>query len=253
MKTALIRRALGGALVLGTVAGGLGYTAATVDGADRTAPTTTWGKPAGAPAEDPAGDVGRGRASTPLGKLLLPVPENYRLGPDRELYGNDQELTGKQAAAVMKDEGRGLTGEKRREFEKIIDRLGVRGIASRTYALFDNTLVVQVEVARMKSGKDVRTLYDFKAGLSELVGLKKGPKIEGHKKAACFMLPMDHPDEDRNEDGEDTGVDRMTCTAYVSDMLVSVSAYGSRPFDKSAATSLVKRQLDHLTSPGEYV
>ncbi|MFI6288075.1 hypothetical protein ACIBCM_25575 [Streptomyces sp. NPDC051018] len=253
MKTALIRRAIGGAMVLGALAGGLGYTAVTVDGADRTAPTTTWGKPAGAPAEDPAGDVGRGRASGPLGKLLLPVPENYRLGPDRELYGNDQELNAKQATAVMKDEARGLTGKKRREFEKIIDGLGVQGIASRTYALFDNTLVVQVEVARMKSGKDARTLYDFNAGLSELVGLKKGPKIEGHKKAVCFVNSMDNPDEEQNENDEDNGLDRMTCTAYVSDTLVSFSAYGSRPFDKSAATSLVKRQLDHITSPGEYV
>lgn len=94
-------------LVLGAVGGAAAYTKVTVDSADRTVTTKVWGEGAHKPAKDPAGDVGRGRADTELSKLLLPVPENYRLGPDMGEYGNDDEISGKKATAQMKESGRG--------------------------------------------------------------------------------------------------------------------------------------------------
>ncbi|THA64973.1 hypothetical protein E6R60_33350 [Streptomyces sp. A0642] len=230
-------------LVLAAVAGAAAYTKATVDGADRTVATRLWHDPSQGPGEDPAGDVSRGRASTELSKLLLPVPRGYRLGPDSGELGNDSELSGRQAAAEMKDSSRGLAGKRRREFEKRIDKLRVRGLAVRTYASAANDLVVETQLVRMDA-KAVRDMYGFKVELFDAVGLfRDGPAIDGHKKnAKCFLARK----------GEQK-VETMVCTAYDGGVLLSFSASGAKPFDKSAVAELVKDQLDHIKSPGEYV
>ncbi|MGW2558479.1 hypothetical protein ACWCXB_04350 [Streptomyces sp. NPDC001514] len=237
-------------LVLAAVGGGLTYTGLAIDRADRTAPTTVWGESVGTSAEDPAGDVARGRASTPLSKLLLPVPSGYRLGPDIDSYGNDVEIGDKEATALLKDEGASLSGKKRRDFEKRIDRLGVQGIAMRSFASDANDLVVEVQIARMKNKKQIHDLYELKTELAELLEFPKGPKIKDHKNSACFLMPQLNEDAEGKDKSE---LDAMACTAFDSELLVSVTAYGTKPFDKSAVAELVKKQLDHIASPGEYV
>ncbi|MFJ3504384.1 MULTISPECIES: hypothetical protein [unclassified Streptomyces] len=76
-------------LVLGLIGGGVTYTALTVSSADRTAPTQVWGTPEKtARDEDPAAALARGRAGTPLSRLLLPLPEGYEFGvPTRSCTG----------------------------------------------------------------------------------------------------------------------------------------------------------------------
>jgi hypothetical protein len=253
-KPARVRRLLAtvlpSVLVLGAVAGGLTYTGLTVDRADRTAPTTTWGPADDDPAKDPASNAGRGRAATPLSKLLLPVPLGYRLGPDIESYGNDGEIGDKEAVALIKEGGRGLSGKKRRDFEKRIDKLGVKGIALRSFASDANDLVVEVQITQMKDKKRIHDLFELRTELAELLEFRKGPKIKDHKKSACFLLPQG------NAYGEDKGksdLEAMSCSAFDSELFVSVTAYGTKPFDKSAVAELVKKQLDHIASPGEYV
>lgn len=97
---AVLSCALGGAVGAGA------YIVHKVGGADRTARTTVWQKPDGEPDKDPAGDVSAGRASTELSKLQLPVPAGYTLGPDSGSDGNDSEISGKKAAAALKETGR---------------------------------------------------------------------------------------------------------------------------------------------------
>ncbi|MEV5601670.1 hypothetical protein AB0L33_09535 [Streptomyces sp. NPDC052299] len=232
-------------LVLAGVGGAAAYTKVTVDGADRTVPTRLWQKPAHEPAKDPAGDLARGRASTELSKLLLPVPAGYRLGPDSGTYGNDAELSGAAATAEMKDGGRGLSGRQRREFEKRIDKLRIQGLAIRTYASHDNDLVIDTQLVRMKDKKAVRDLYTFRHELFDSIGvLRDGPKIAGHRRnASCFLDPKD----------DDRRVEGMFCMAYEGEVMVTFSASGIDPFRKSAVAELVKDQLNHITSPGEYV
>ncbi|MGW0465799.1 hypothetical protein ACWDX6_11075 [Streptomyces sp. NPDC003027] len=232
-------------LVLGAAGGGIAYTAVTVQGADRSAPTVAWG-PTAEPGKDPAAGVVRGRATTPLSKLLLPVPEGFRLGPDIESYGNDSEIGPKEATALLKQEARGLTGKKRREYEKKIDRLGVQGVAMRSFTSDNDDLVVNVEIVRMKDKKRIRDLFGVKRELFELLEFPEGPKIKDHKKSFCFAWPKGEKDKRSDLDG-------MVCSAYDSELSVTVTAEGSRPFDKSAVAALVKKQLDHIESPGEYV
>lgn len=240
-------------LVVGAIGGGVTYTGVTVAGADRSAPTQVWEQAeADAADKDPARDlISKGRTTTELSRLLLPVPDGYVLGPDDDLYGNDGELTDKQATALVKQEGKGLSGKKRRDYEKRVDRLGIKGVAVRTFASVDGDRVLTVRITRMKDKRRIHDMYKLRSDLAELLELKKGPKIDGHRNSSCFLLP-ERKDLDKGEKKEDQ-LEGMICSAYDSETLVSVSASGAKPFDKSAVATLVKKQLDHIKSPGEYV
>lgn len=248
----LLVRALTGVLVLAAVGGGIAYTAVTVDGADRTAPTVAWANPTPeVESTDPAEGIARGRASTPLSKLLLPVPVGYQLGSDIEGYGNDGELGAGQAVGLLRSTGKGLYGKKRREYEKRIDALGVQGMAMRSYATFSSDLQVEVLVLRMKDKRAVRSLYDLRKELSEAVGFRKGPKVVDHaRNAACYLVPESTTGDKERKEAQLRG---MTCTAYTGEFLVTAMAYGASPFDKEAVAELVRNQLGHIDSPGEYV
>ncbi|MFF9195060.1 hypothetical protein ACF09L_07625 [Streptomyces sp. NPDC014779] len=240
---------LTGVLVLGVGAGAT-YTGVTVAGAERHAPTVAWEEPP-TPPKDPAANAADGRASTPLSKLLLPVPLGYALGPDIEEYGNDVELSAQDAVALAKQSGKGLSGKKRRDFDKRIEKLGIQGIAMRSFVSDDSDLVVEVQVVRMKDKRFGERMYAMRGEVADLLKFPKGPKIDGHKNAGCWLMPQPKGD---SEDGDaEENLDGMLCSAYDSEYSVSVTAFGSRPFDKSAVAALVKKQLDHIKSPGEYV
>ncbi|MEV8391303.1 MULTISPECIES: hypothetical protein [unclassified Streptomyces] len=233
-------------LVLGALAGGLGFIRTTVDGADRTAPTRVWTKTIRQPGDDPAGDLAKGRTETELSRKLLPVPGGYSLGPDVEGYGhdgygNDGELTGKQATALMKSAGMGLSGSLRRALNKEIDKLGVKGIAVRSYSADRSDLVAEVYLMRTENRRFLRSWY---AAEKDWPGARKGPKIEGHSTAECFLAP-------KTDDTSD--LDSMRCVAYDGDLAVTLFASGLKPFDSAAAAQLMKDQLDHIESPGKYV
>ncbi|WP_418957836.1 hypothetical protein [Streptomyces tritici] len=249
----LLTVVLPAAVVVLALAGAAVFTGVTVSRADRSAPTDVWAETAAdGTAEDPAADrARRGRADTPLSKLLLPVPDGYTLGPDEELYGNDGELGPKEAVALLKREGKGLAGKKRRDYEKRVERLGVQGFAVRSFARMPaGDLLVSVQVVRMKDKRQIRGVYELKNELASLLKFPKGPKIGGHKNSACFLMPEV---EGLEAEEKKHALGGMICSAYDSDVLVSVSATGAKPFDKSEVAELVKKQLDHIKSPGEYV
>ncbi|KPC79594.1 MULTISPECIES: hypothetical protein [Streptomyces] len=232
-------------LVLGTVGVAAGYTHATVDEADRSVETTVWRVSAHEPGKDPARDTSRGRSDTALSKLMLPVPAGYRLGPDDGEYGNDDEMDGEQAVAAMKEGNRGLAGKERRDYDKRIDKLRVQGLAVRSYTTQEDELEVHAQIVRMKDKKAVRSFHTFQTELFDALGIfRKGPEVKGHtRNAACYLQP-----EDSGSDIED-----MVCAAYDGELSISVSATGVKPVDKAAVVELLKDQLDHIKSPGEYV
>ncbi|MDX3853267.1 hypothetical protein [Streptomyces sp. AK02-01A] len=236
----LVGTVLPAVLVLGAAGGGIAYTKNTVDRADKTAPTTVWKKTAAKPDPDPAGDIGKGRTDTDLSRKLLPVPDGFRLGPDIGEFGNDDELTAKQATTLMKSIGEGLSGKIRRELNKEIDKLGVKGLASRSYTADSNDLVAEIYVMRITDREAVHNWYKSQ---SQRPGTRKGPAVEGHKKAACFLAPKNTK----------TDLDGMECVAYDGELTVHIVAYGTKPLDTSAVADLMKDQLGHIASPGKYI
>ncbi|MEU2837004.1 hypothetical protein ABZ776_07860 [Streptomyces sp. NPDC007076] len=241
----VIRMALPVVLVAAAVAGAAVYAQNAVDGADRSAGTALWEEPAHKPGKDPAGDVARGRASTALSKLLLPVPTGYRLGPDNGELGNDGEQSGRKATAAMKQGAHGLAGKQRRAYEERIDKLRIEGIATRSYTADDNTLSINTQIMRMKDRKAVRNLHTFRTGLFDSLGIFRAePKIKGHTGNARCYVPRERDKGD---------IESMNCLAYDGEVSISLSASGTRPFDRKAVSELLKDQLDHIKSPGEYV
>ncbi|MER8041840.1 hypothetical protein [Streptomyces sp. NPDC094032] len=252
----LLTVALPAVLVLGAAGGGIAYTAVTVSDADRSAETIAWQKPAAKnekAGDDPAAATLKGRADTPMSKLLLPAPSGFHLGPDIDSYGNDGELSGKEAAALLKNDARGLSGKKRRAYEKQIERFGVQGIGVRSFASDSDDLVVEVRIVRMKDRKWIADLHRVKGEIAGVLEFPKGPKIPGHRNSACYLMPDFDQERDGDKADPESDLGGMSCSAYDSDLLVSVVAYGSAPFEKSSVAELVKKQLDHIKSPGEYV
>lgn len=237
--------ALTALLVLGAAGGGLAYTKMTVDGADRSAPTRVWKEPRKTPSDDdPAPDPLRGRSDSALRKKLLPVPEDFSLGPDIAEFGNDAELSGRQARALVEESGRGLPAKQRREHRKYVEKLRLQGVVMRSYASNTLGVTVEVQISRMANEKAVREMSEFRSRLFEAVPVfRDGPEIKGHKNARCFLPPKDSEVE----------LETMFCTAHQGELLISFSVDSTKPFPKSTVTKLLKDQLDHLESPGEYV
>lgn len=253
-KRRLFPYVLSAVLVLG-VAGAGTYTGITVAGAERHAPTVGWEPPQEA-GKDPAGEIRDGRASTPLSRLLLPVPHDYSLGPDVEQYGNDGELAAADAVALLKQQGKGLSGKKRRDFDRRVEKLGVQGIAVRSYASDDSDLVIEVQAIRMKDKRFVTELHKLRGEVAGYLGFTEGPKIKDHKNASCWVVPRGEDGDGDDDGGEDRSAYRLeglSCSAYDSEYFVSVVAYGGPSLDRSAVAELMKQQLDHIKSPGEYV
>ncbi|MFE5590453.1 hypothetical protein [Streptomyces sp. NPDC056549] len=252
IRRVLLRVVLPSVVVLGLIGGGVTYTAVTVSSADRTAPTRLWGDEdeTAKDAEDPAAALARGKAGTPLSKLLLPLPEGYEFGPDEELYGNDGELGAAEATALMKQSGEGLSGKKRRTFEKEVDKLGIQGIGVRSFADPGSDVVVTFALASMKDKKQIRNSFRIRKEVMDALGARKGPKVKDHKNAVCYLAPED---DSLDKKERAAALEEMICLAYDSEVLVTVEAAGAKPFDRASVADLLKKQLDHIASPGEYV
>ncbi|MEU6168571.1 hypothetical protein [Streptomyces tanashiensis] len=251
VRRALLGVVLPSVVVLGLVGGGVTYTAVTVSSADRTAPTQLWGAEEEAEeGKDPAAALARGKAGTPLSKLLLPLPEGYEFGPDEELYGNDGELGAAEAAALMKQTGEGLSGKKRRAFEKEVDKLGIQGIGVRSFADLSSGVVVTFEVASMKDKKAIKNSFRIHKEVMDALEARKGPKVKDHRNAVCYLAPED---DSLDKKERAAALEEMICLAYDSEVLVTMKAAGAKPFDKAAVAKLLTQQLDHIASPGEYV
>ncbi|MFJ2176524.1 hypothetical protein ACIOHE_26985 [Streptomyces sp. NPDC087851] len=227
-------------LVGGALVGGFAFVRTTVDGADRSAPTTVWAETRGKPAKDPAGPIGRGRADTELTRKLLPVPPGYQLGPDIGEYGNDTELSAGQAIKMMKDAGAGYPGAARQEVYKEIDGMGIEGLALRSYRLSGAYFVADVSLLALKDAEAARRWYAVK---SQRPGARKGPVIEGREHSSCFVEPGSEVD----------GVEAVSCVAYEGEIAVAVLVQGMEPVNKATLAELVKGQLDHLASSGRSV
>ncbi|MEU6380982.1 hypothetical protein [Streptomyces sp. NPDC046909] len=236
----------GSVLLLGAVIGGTGYTVVTVQDADRDPGKPSWKFPSAAK------DEGTAEEAKGLRALLMPYEENgFAQGPDLAEFGSDAELSGKQATALRKESLSGLSAGQRRQLEKRIDRQRIKGIVMRSYlsadmyALYDDkSVTVGVVLTQMGSHAAVEDVSTSQNELFEALDIfRKGPKIEGHKDAKCFLNPKD----------KDEKLDRMRCSASVGDVLVEVTASAVAPMDKQAVATFLSSQLDRIDDPGKAV
>jgi len=235
----------GSVLLLGAVVGGTGYTVVTVQDADRDPGKPSWKFP------KVAADQGTAEAKGLRG-MLMPYEENgFAQGPDIDEFGADAELSGRQATALRKESPKGLPPADRRKLEKQIDRQRIKGVVMRSYlnangyAVYDDKVSsVSVTLTQMESQAAVRNSSTSEIEFFEALGImRKGPKIDGHKNAKCFLSPKD----------KDEKIDWMFCSAYVGDVLVAVNASGVAPLDKGGIATFVAAQLDRIDDPGKAV
>ncbi|MGW9590404.1 hypothetical protein ACWHLZ_08800 [Streptomyces chartreusis] len=239
----------GTVLLLGAVVAGAGYTVVTVQDADRDAGLPTWKFPKPAAADKAEQSD---KAASGLRGLLLPYDEKgYTRGPDLGEFGSDAELSGRQASELRKESLKELPRKERRQLERELDKKPIEGMAMRSYykadgqAIYDKkAFFASVVLARLESraaAKDVATgQNEF---LSALGLFRKGPKLDGHKSAKCFLTPK----------GLDEKLDRVYCTGWSGDVLISVTASGVRPLDLTSIGLFVTAQLDRIDDPGKAV
>ncbi|MER5379526.1 hypothetical protein ABT040_04480 [Streptomyces sp. NPDC002688] len=234
----------GAVLLLGAVVAGVGQTVVTVDEADRDPGKPTWHFPKAVKDKKP-------KAATGLEGMLLPYDEGYTRGPDLGEFGSDTELTGRQAAALRKEAIGGLPRTQRRQLEKGIDEQHIKGMVMRSYLSSDpyavykkKSFIVSVTLSQMENQRTVREIATGQNRFLDGLGIfRKGPKIEGHKNAGCFLPPKD----------SDEKLDEMICSAYVGDVLVNATVSGVKPLDSQAVSRFLAAQLDRITDPGEAV
>lgn len=240
-----IAAVVGCVLLAGAVVAGVGLTAVTVRSADRDPGIPSWEFPKAAAGKEASAPQG-------LAGLLLPYGDDGRLrGPDLGEFGSDAQLSGARATALQKESLRGLPRSQRKLLEKEVDRRRITGMAMRSYISGsasinqdDDVYTASIVLAKMDNRSAVRDLARFQTEFLESLDiLRKGPKIKGHNNAACFLPPKN----------EDLAIETMFCSAYVGDVLVTVTADALAPIDTKSVASLVREQLDRIDEPGKAV
>ncbi|MFJ8938520.1 hypothetical protein ACIRL0_22830 [Streptomyces sp. NPDC102365] len=254
MRPARIVAGVAACALLVAVVGGVGFTAVAVDGADRDAGAPVWRFPKksaddGEPKEAAAG------AKSGLAGLLVPYEtdpdaDGFTRGPDIDEFGSDSRFSGRQATELRKQSIRDLPRSQRLRLEKQIDKQHIQGMAMRSYvsppdSLDHNGKVFTVDIVLSQMDKKtVRDLATFQNEfLNALEIFRRGPKIEGHKNAQCFLPPKEAKEK----------LDLMVCSAYKGDVLVSATAYGVKPLNTKGVAVFLREQLDRIAEPGEAV
>ncbi|NYV74026.1 hypothetical protein [Streptomyces sp. UH6] len=238
----------GAALLALAVVGVSGFTVVTVRGADRDP-----GKPVWEHQEPAAGKKERAAEAEGLRGMLLTYEEStLAAGPDMNEFGSDTELTGKEAAELVKESFADLPRTQRKQLEREVDKRHIKGIAMRSYAYAQEVdesayaleiVLTQVEGDR-SAQEDAKAERKVFQALKELGVFTAGPKVPGHgKNAWCYVLKADK--EGQNES--------VFCVGHQGEVQASLSADGPRPIDKKDIAGLFGKQLDRIETPGEAV
>ncbi|SNT42255.1 hypothetical protein SAMN05216252_124124 [Actinacidiphila glaucinigra] len=177
-----------------------------------------------------------------LGKLLLPVPDGYSLGPDIAEFGNDAELSAERAEELMRGDLGGVPKKERDLVRKAVAGLHIQGMGMRTYREDEARFFVETQIVQMKNKRSAKAGTEFFTAFTKALGVfRNGPKIAGHDKARCVLPPK--------EPGQK--LDSMMCQATEGDLLIRMSVTGTSPLRKTEAADLLKEQLDRVQDPGE--
>ncbi|WP_335981244.1 hypothetical protein [Streptomyces sp. CA2R106] len=234
--------AVAAALVAVAACGGLGY--AVLHGGQGTVAAKPAATPWSSPAPTATKAFGARSGGSHYGSprlLLLPVPTGYRPGPDVEGYGNDVALGAEQARQLVRGDSQDLSAKERKELDEAVDALHIESAGMRTYLEDGGDLEVQIRIVQMKNKEAAKAQTEYFTAFTKALGVfRTGPKVKGYPKATCVLPPID----------KDEKLDGMTCQATEGDLMVTMSADGTRPLAKSAAADLLRRQLDRIKDPG---
>nr|WP_253267883.1 hypothetical protein [Streptomyces asoensis] len=249
LRPGRIAAVAGSVLLACALVGGVGYTVVTVQDADRDPGKPTWKFPP--VAQDDEKTKQDGAAASGLSALLVPYgTDGFELGPDLGEFGADAEFSGAQATAMRKESIKDLPSKSRRQLEKLIDKERIKGVAMRSYIVgrsdYNTTdaITFDVNLSRMENRTAVReAATSFNGFLAATDVFRKGPKIAGNKDAQCFLTPKDKDEE----------LGFALCTAYVGDVLVSVTADAPGVLDAKFVAQFFTAQLDRIDDPGQAV
>jgi len=237
----------GSVLLACAVVGGVGWTVVKVQDADRDPGSPAWKFPA-LSAERDGGKKG-GAAGSGLRALMLPFDDGFQPGPDLDEFGQDTEFSGAQATALRKESFRELPSASRRKLEKMVDKERIKGMARRSYVApgpdyNSKAVTFEVTLSRQENPTAVRrSAAAFNGFVAAMDVFRKGPKIDGHPDARCFLSPKGKT--------KDLGV--ALCTAAVGDVLVSVTSAAPEPIDGTFVAKFFAKQLDRIDDPGQAV
>ncbi|MFJ9735880.1 hypothetical protein ACIRUL_31785 [Streptomyces sp. NPDC101171] len=234
-------------LLAGALVAGVGHTVVTVRAADRGAGPPLWRFPR------TAADEKKAEPRHGLAGMLVPYGTGTWVpGPDIGEFGADAELTGAQATALRKRSVSGLPRTTRKEMERQIDRQHITGMAMRSYFSAqsqpylwnEEVYAVSITLSRMGDESAARRISTSTNKIvQELGALRAGPAVKGHEDAKCFRSPK----------GSGEGVNGMFCSAYVGDVLVTITASGAKTLDGDGVAKLLATQLDRIAEPGAAV
>lgn len=176
-------------------------------------------------------------------ELLLPMPDQYRLGPDAGMYGNDTELTEDQRKSWVEDQVRGMPKKLQDALRKEWESTPLKGGGVRTYVAPSGDYTVTVWLLQYHQDA-VKADAAWNSVLASDSGLfRLGPKVPGHEQASCYLPYADPGDR----------IDRLVCSAAEGDLRVEMEVQGIAPLPKDKAVNLFSRQLDRLALPGASV
>jgi hypothetical protein len=244
LRKGRIAAVAGSVLVVGALVAGVGVTGVIVRDADRDAGAPVWKLSAGKGKGE--GEDGKAAQASGLAGSLVPYgTEGWERGPDLGEFGADVSLSGVQASALQKESFRDLPRSQRRQMEKRLDKLRVKGMAMRSYVgARGRAVTVSIVLSQMESRAAVRDMATSVGAFLKAVDLfRKGPAIKGHDNAECFLPPKD----------AETDLDSMFCSAYVGEVLVTATADAVKPFDTKGVAMLLRTQLDRIAEPGKAV
>ncbi|MFR9796026.1 hypothetical protein ACL02U_08995 [Streptomyces sp. MS06] len=240
-----IAAAAGCLLLAGAVVAGVGYTVVTVRGADRDAGAPQWKLPTSKPAQ-----AGKTSPKGLAGMLVPYGTSGWKRGPDIGAYGADARLSAAEATAYRKKSLQSLPRTQRKLLEKEVDREHVTGMAMRSYVSEEATnynydatdsYTVTVALSRMGDKGAAREIVTSQTRLLDALDVfRKGPSIEGHKNARCYLLPV----------ADDGKLDTMMCSAYVGDVLLTATAHGVKPLGTDDIVTLLGTQLNRIKEQG---
>lgn len=237
-RTTLVAGAVGAAVL---VAGGIGAAFA-IAGADRTASTALWAPDGQEP------EMGEKPAPVPpnaIKDMLLPVPDDYQLGPDIGSGGNDYFLSGDKMAETLAEGQDGGAGR-----ADALAGLKLQGAAGRSYGRYRG-MVIEVQVMRAAPGAVGLLAHFSKETIETDADGRPGPTVDGYPDAKCVLSAAGEAGAKKEGKERKESIDVLTCVAVEGDVMVDFRAYAPTPFDTSAATGFLKKQLSHLKTPGE--
>jgi hypothetical protein len=234
------------AAVLAAVVAGVGIGEVILHTAYQDDTAATASGPAATASPSPSyGAKSNGNHFGSLRDLMLPVPEDYELGPDHGELGNDTVLDAKQVSARLNQALKTVPRKSRRRVESAWQSLHLRASAVRTYKADDNTFMVEMRLDQFNQQAVKATTAISGAFIDYSGAFRRGPAIAGHPGARCVLPPLEPSAE----------IDYMTCFAAVGDLMVTMEVTGVAPLNqgKEMAARLLKAQLDRLAIPGAVV